>query len=176
MLIRGQNIILRAIEKSDLPQLLEWSNDPEIAVHLGEIHFPTSQSQEERWFERIDSDQNNIRLAVLDGGSRLIGYSGYWNINWRARHAEHAVVIGEREKHRFGYGSDVIRASARHAFEHLDLYRLYCHILSTNTASIACYQRCGFQIEGTLRQHQYRSFQRVDQLVLGLLADEFQAD
>ena len=173
MLILGHKITLRAIEKSDLPQLLEWSNDPKVAIQLGEIHFPASQSQQERWFENIDRDKNSIRLAVLDEQNRLVGYSGYWNINWRARHAEHAVVIGEMESRRSGKGSDVIRACARHAFEHLDLHRLYCNILATNTSSINCYQSCGFQIEGTLRQHQYRSFQRVDQLVLGLLASEF---
>ena len=173
MHIVGEQVVLRAIEKSDLPDLLAWSNDPAIAIQLGEIHFPTSQSQQERWFERIDADENNIRLAVTDQSKRLIGYSGFWGINWRARHAEHSVVIGDPACHGAGYGSDVIRTCAKYAFEQLDLERLYCNILETNTASLACYQSCGFKIEGTLREHQLRNNARINQIVLGHLNSEF---
>jgi RimJ/RimL family protein N-acetyltransferase len=173
MHIVGEQVILRAIERADLPSFLAWSNDPEIAVQLGEIHFPTSQSQHDRWFDRIDTDEKSIRLAVTDKSNRLIGYSGFWGLNWRARHAEHAVVIGDSASRSAGFGSDVIWACAKHAFEQLDLQRLYCNILATNTVSLACYQSCGFQIEGTLRKHQFRNNSRVDQIVLGLLRSEF---
>jgi RimJ/RimL family protein N-acetyltransferase len=174
MRINGKKIVLRAIEKADLPQLLSWSNDPEIALQLGEIHFPTSQSQQERWFERIDADETNIRLAVVNTNDELLGYTGYWNLNWRARHAEHAVVIGNRDSRGGGCGSDVIRTCAKHAFEQLGLHRLYCNILTSNSGSVACYKRCGFKVEGHLREHQFRNNMRIDQLILGLLAHEFE--
>src|SRR5689334_12218215 len=132
MIIKGNRVVLRAIERSDLPRLLEWSNDPDIALGLGDIHFPTSFDQQEQWFERISKDDRSIRMSVDDADGELIGYTGYWDIHWRARRAEHAMVIGAASKRGKGYGKEVVRAAARHAFTELGWHRLDANILATN--------------------------------------------
>lgn len=172
MIIRGKQTVLRAIERRDLAKLLEWSNDPDIAIGLGELHFPASSEHQDRWFDRISADERSVRLAVDDSAGELIGYAGYWDINWRAARAELAVVIGAKAKRGQGLGKDVVRAAAGHAFGQMGWHRLDATILATNEPSLRCFQACGFRIEGTRREHDLRNGTRVDRIMLGLLARE----
>jgi RimJ/RimL family protein N-acetyltransferase len=171
--IRGKRIIVRAIEPADLPLLHSWFNDPDLVGGLGDIHFPASLRQQEQWYERAQSDEGTIRLAVHMIEGTLIGYTGFWNIHWRDRRAVHAVVIGDPEYRGKGFGREIILTCARYAFEEMGLHRLDAGILETNTASLDAYRECGFQIEGTLREHALRAGKRVDRLLLGLLKREY---
>ena len=58
MNIKGKKVVLRALEKSDLPLIQKWSNDPEIQYWLGGWHFPSSMAIMEKWFERISENQS----------------------------------------------------------------------------------------------------------------------
>lgn len=173
MNIRGKRITLRAIEAEDLPLLHAWLNRPEIASGLGDIHFPSSRAQQLKWFERAQTDERTIRLAVQDAEGVLLGYTGFWNIHWRDRRAEHALVVGDARYQGRGFGREIIMTAARYAFEEMDLYRLDANILETNPASLKAYQSCGYRIEGTLRGHALRRGRRVNRLLLGLLAEEY---
>jgi RimJ/RimL family protein N-acetyltransferase len=175
MNIRGKRILLRAIETHDLPLLHQWANNPDLASGLGDIHFPSSAWQQERWFERIQASETTIRLAIQICANQLIGYTGFWNIHWRDRRAEHAVLIGDSNCRGQGYGREAILTCARYAFEEMELHRLDAYILESNIASLKSYQACGFQIEGTLREHALRGGRRINRLILGLLAEDYAA-
>ena len=173
MNIMGKRIMLRAIEPDDLQTLHTWFNDPETTGQMGEIHFPSSRFQLDRWFERIQQDEATIRLAVTLTEGQLIGYSGFWRINWRDRSAEHALLIGDTTERRKGYGREVILTCARYAFAEMGLHRLDACVLESNTASLKAYKSCGFQVEGTLREHALRHGRRIARVWLGLLAAEY---
>jgi RimJ/RimL family protein N-acetyltransferase len=173
MNIRGKRITLRAIEVEDLASLHAWLNRPDIAGGLGDVHFPSSRSQQLKWFERVQADEHTIRLAVQDREGKLIGYTGFWNIHWRDRRAEHALVVGDDTRKGKGFGREIIMTCARYAFEEMGLYRLDANILETNEASRKAYEACGYRVEGSLRAHALRGGQRVDRVMLGLLATEY---
>jgi RimJ/RimL family protein N-acetyltransferase len=175
MNIKGKRITLRAIEAEDLPLLQSWLNRPEIAGGLGDVHFPSSRQQQLKWFERIQADERTIRLAVQDVEGKLIGYTGFWNIHWRDRRAEHALVIGEAKYKGQGFGREIIMTAARYAFEEMGLHRLDANILETNAASRKVYEACGYKVEGLLREHALRGGRRVNRILLGLLAKEYLA-
>jgi len=170
--IKGKRIILRAIEKKDLPLLHVWFNDPDLVFGLGDIHFPSSLLQQEKWLERMQKNEATIRLMAQEIGGPTIGYTGFWNIHWRDRRAEHAVVIDPAYRGK-KYGQEVILTCARYAFEEMDLSRLDATILAANPASLKVYQACGFKVEGTLRSHALRNGKRVDRIMLGLLDSEY---
>lgn len=175
MNIEGKRIILRALEQEDLSLLHGWANSRDLCMGLGDIHFPSSRRQQETWFERIQADRRTIRLAIQHTDGALIGHTGFWDLHWRDRRAEHALVIGDPAYRRQGYGREVILTCARYAFEEMGLYRLDATILETNVASLNTYKSCGFQIEGKLRGHVQRGGKRVDRMILGLLVAEYSA-
>lgn len=172
MNIQGKRITLRAIESGDLTTLHAWFNDPDIAGGLGGIHFPSSLNQQEKWFERIQSDDTTIRLAVQNREGQLVGYSGFWQIDWRDRRAEHALVVSKEFQGR-KYGQEIIMTCARYAFEEMGLHRLEATVLETNQPSLKVYRSCGFKDEGALRDHALRGGQWVDRTLLSLLEDEY---
>lgn len=173
MNIKGKRILIRAIEPGDLSSLHTWLNTPEIARALGDIHFPSSRQQQDKWLERVQNDEHNIRLAVQDERGEFIGYTGFWHIHWRDRRAEHGVLIGDSHSQGKGYGREIIMTCARYAFEEMDLHRLEAVILESNAASLKSYQACGYQIEGVMREHALRAGQRVNRVLLGLLASDY---
>ena len=52
IVIKGKKVALRAIEKEDLPLLMEWRNNPEYRQYFREYRELNSVSQE-RWFQNI---------------------------------------------------------------------------------------------------------------------------
>lgn len=176
MNILGKRIVLRGIESSDMASFHAWSNDPDIATGQGEVHWPSSMWQQNRWFERIQSDERNIRLAVQHQNGDLIGYSGFWNISWRDRRAEHGLLIGNMKYRKQGFGREIILTCARYAFMEMGLHRLDATIIATNQASIKAYEACGYKTEGILKEHAFRDGAFVDRLTLGLLASDYAAN
>lgn len=175
MNIRGKRILLRAIEPDDLERLHGWSNDPDLAPGLGDIHFPSSTYAQVQWYERTQKTEQTVRLSIIDAEGSHIGMTGFWGINWRDRRAEHATLIGDPSARGKGYGKEAIATCARYAFEEMDLFRLDATIVKANEASLKVYTGCGFVVEGTQRAHALRAGKRLDRVMLGLLAEEYRA-
>jgi RimJ/RimL family protein N-acetyltransferase len=173
MNIRGKRVVLRAVEAQDLPVLHKWHNDPSLTNSLGERHFPSSLYQQERWYERIQTDERTIRLIAQDLQGAPVGYTGFWDINWRDGRAEHALLVGEDAAQGRGLGREIILTCARYAFGEMGLHRLDASILETNEKSRKAYEACGYRVEGVLREHALRGGERVNRLVLGLLSEEY---
>lgn len=63
----------------------------------------------------------------------------------------------------------------REAFEELQLTKLCCEVFGSNEAVIAMHQKFGFRVDGTLRQHIWKSDHFEDVVTLSVTADEYRA-
>jgi RimJ/RimL family protein N-acetyltransferase len=63
----------------------------------------------------------------------------------------------------------------RHAFEQLGLHRLSIRVLASNTRAVRCYEKCGFKVEGRERESARVSESWEDDLIMGLLRQEWLA-
>lgn len=52
-------------------------------------------------------------------------------------------------------------------FQHLNLHRIYLHVFESNKRAIRCYEKAGFAIEGTLRDHHFAKGKYEDVLIMG---------
>jgi putative acetyltransferase len=68
-----------------------------------------------------------------------------------------------------GVGTALIRAIVDLADHWVNLTRLELEVFVDNETAIRLYERFGFQVEGTLRQHAFRDGQYVDSMVMGRL-------
>ena len=174
-MIVGEKIRLRPIERDDLPRFVEWFADPEVRRHLL-ANMPFSLAEEERWFDKL-LDQIERRQTVIfgieTGDGTLIGNVGLMDLDWMARKAELGIVIGEKTEWGHGYGTDAIRTMLRLAFEELNLHRVFLRVDVDNHRGIRCYEKAGFQKEGTLRQVVFREGEHVDQHIMSILQPEF---
>jgi diamine N-acetyltransferase len=174
MAILGRRIQLRAIERSDIPTFLRWLNDPEVIKNLL-LYLPLSQAQEEQWFEDYLCDTSRHIFGIEKEDGKLIGNVALEGINWKDRHAELGIVIGEKDCWDKGYGTDAVHALLGFAFREMNLHRVFLRVFEDNVRAIRCYEKCGFQHEGRLREAEFSAGCYRDELLMGVLRSEFLA-
>jgi len=171
-MIVGPRIQLRALERSDLPTLVGWRNDPEIYRWFFE-HEPLSLARQETWFERLLQKQDEwLWLAETPGERDVVGMIGLSRIDWRNRRAEMGRLIVSPRHRRHGYAREMSELALAYAFEHLNLHRVTLEVFADNAAAIALYARLGFQEEGCLRQHVFAQGRYRDVLIMAKLRPE----
>jgi RimJ/RimL family protein N-acetyltransferase len=169
--IRGEKVVLRPVERADLPRFVRWFADPDVRRYLL-IYLPLSLAQEERWFEGMLNSverQESVLMAIetLDGVH--IGNIGLHRIDWKNRSTELGIVIGEKSFWNQGLGTDAIRTLLGLAFGEMNLHRVYLHVDADNARGIRCYERAGFTHEGVLRDAVFREGVYHDQHVMSVL-------
>ena len=171
-MIYGKKTRLRRIEREDIPTFVRWFNDPEVRTFLL-VNSPISHAQEEKWFERKleEKDSELFAIETLDGTH--IGNIGLHDINWTHRQAEMGIVIGEKEYWSRGFGSDAIRTLLTFAFDEMNLHRIFLKVYEDNERAIRSYKKCGFRLEGTLREAIFRKGTYYDEHIMGILRSEF---
>ncbi len=171
-MIIGERVRLRAPERDDIDRWLVWFNDPEVIETIS-VHLPLSRDQEERFFQAQLDNSNDVLLAIETAEGRHIGTIGLHRVDRKNSHAELGISIGEKDCWSQGYGTDAIRTLLRFAFEELNLNRVYLRVFEDNLRAIRCYEKCGFRHEGRQRQSRFHRGTYHDDLLMGILRQEF---
>lgn len=172
MHILGQKVVLRALEPQDMPFLLDMINDPEMERMVTSWSFPISEKQQMDWYNRIITEQNNLRFAIECDG-QFVGVSTLVNIDWKSRSARHGIKLCNNTPKRKGIGTDAVYATMKYAFEELQLNRLYGSFLDYNIASQKLYEKCGWKIEGCYRQNIFKNNAYHDEWPTAILREEY---
>jgi len=154
---RGKKVLLRAIERRDVETFRQMLNDPDISQHLL-VFTPLSEIAEERWFERTTQSTTELVMAIesndLGRPRQLIGNCGFHGINWKDRTATLGIFIGNQSFWSNGYGTE---AASRF-----------------NERSLGLHKKLGFQNEGARRQNIFKNGAYHDEILLGLLREEWE--
>lgn len=176
MIIKYEDLTLRAIEESDLGLLKEMINDPQIENMTGGYSFPVSTYQQIKWYESLSVKQNELRLIINIKNHGAIGSIMLTDIDWKNRTAEtHTKITSNNNLRGKGYGTKASKALYKYAFEQLNLNCLYSHTIEYNIASQRVREKCGFKKDGVLRKRVYKNNKYHDVVVWSLLKDEFNA-
>jgi len=160
---RGE-ILVRAMEASDLPDLTEAWNQP--LAYAGTLQLPyTSLESRER---RYAGNPGATRLvAVIDG--KAIGMIA---LHREADRRAHAASIGMAVHDAYagrGAGSALMAAVIDLADNWLQIKRLELGVYADNTHAIALYERFGFEREGLQRAYSWRAGAFADSLIMARL-------
>ncbi len=171
----GDRIYLRPIELTDEQKLRKWINDPEIWRYLV-IRTPMNAVREREWIEGQGLSATEVSFGVVvRTGDRLIGSVGLRQIHPVNRSAEVGIMIGDKEYHGKGFGTEAVRLMVRYGFEELNLNRVALRVFAHNFRAIGCYQKAGFVHEGCLRQAVFRNGQFVDEYIFSILREDWLA-
>jgi RimJ/RimL family protein N-acetyltransferase len=177
-LLRGEKVLLRAVTREDLPSIWRFNNDLEVELAGG--GDPPSPSPLERWqreFERDVTERDANKAAfMIEADGKRIGLCGLYDIDWTARHAELGITVGDRDYWGQGYGRDAVRLLLDYAFRLRNLRRVWLEVHAANERAIRCYRACGFVEEGRLREHVWLDGRYVDNVLMGVLREEWAAE
>ena len=98
-----------------------------------------------------------------------IGVCGLTNINWKDRHAEISIYIGDPEYEGRGVGTWTLGRLAWIAFMDYGLHRLWAEIYEFNGSSVLLFEKCGYLLEGQLGQTVWHNGAWCDSYIYGLL-------
>lgn len=173
-MIRGLRTTCRPIESRDQEFIHNLDSDPVVRANVVGWDFPSSLSHQERWFETLAPSVTH-RWIVEDLEGKALGLTGLWDVDWHNRNALTGLKIGGNDPQRgLGFGRDAIMAVMAFAFYDVGLERLHASILDGNVASLRAYtQRCGWQVEGTSRNHVWRHGGYTNLIQIGVLREDF---
>ena len=175
MNIKGRIVTLRAMEEEDQEMLREMVNNPEVEKMVGGYSFPTSKQQQIKWFINNSNTQNNLRLIIETEEDGAIGFANIVNIDWKNRSAFHGIKVANKKLRSRGIGTDTVMAVMRYAFEELQLNRLETTILGYNEASKKVFlEKCGWKVEGIKRESVYKSNGYHNELMVGILKEDYE--
>lgn len=113
-------------------------------------------------------------MVELDGGT-LIGSATLWGIDNhnRSAHIGLGLLPSSRGK---GYGTDVVAVLCHYGFVVRGMQRPQIETLSDNAAMLRSAERNGFVREGVLRSSAWVMGEFLDEVLLGLLAQDWKPD
>ena len=171
----GEKVKLRAYKKEDIKIECEYLNDNELKrLLVNYIPYPMILEQEEKWFESLldAKDSYNFAIEDLETG-KYIGGCGINSINWLNRYVVIGIFIGDKNYWGKGYGTDALKVLVKFIFEQMNMNKIKLNVFSFNKRAIRCYEKCGFQVEGILKQELFRDGQYHDEYVMALFYEDW---
>lgn len=171
----GKKVRLREYRLEDVKMAQDYINDPDVKrlLHPG-IPYLYTFEDEKKWYDNMSATKDNYSFAIetLDD-KKYIGGCGINEIDWKNSVVTVGIFIGDKEYWGKGYGTDAMMVLVKFIFEQMNLHKIKLHVYSFNVRAIKSYEKCGFVREGLLRQEMYRDGKYSDEVVMGLLSDEY---
>ncbi|MFX1278220.1 MAG: GNAT family N-acetyltransferase [Promethearchaeota archaeon] len=175
-MLKGERIILGPIKREYIDSFLKWLNDPEI-MHYISRYIPLTRMKEEDWIENLKNRDDTILFAISifdeNGKEKHIGNCGLHDIDWKNRSCEVGIMIGEKEYHGKGYGTEAMVQLVKYGFEEVNLNRIYLRVFDFNERAINSYIKVGFIKEGRLRQAQFKNGKYHDIFLMSILYEDW---
>ncbi|WP_354638442.1 GNAT family N-acetyltransferase [Kitasatospora camelliae] len=121
----------------------------------------------------LPEDVDCFSIEELATGE-LAGESVLWGVDTHNRSAHIGLALRPGHRGR-GLAVDALRAMCEYGFAVRGLQRLQIETLGENAPMIGAARRAGFTPEGTLRRAAWVYGRFLDEVVLGLLAEEWRA-
>jgi len=177
-MLTGEKVRLRAYAKEDIPLVQELINAPDIRLNLSPtVPFPYTLGDEEAWFAGLSAMKDTYNFAIEDLETGLyLGGCGLNAVDWKNGRGTVGIFIGQEAYLGRGYGTDAMRVLVDFLFNETNLNKLTLNVFSFNERAVKSYKKCGFVVEGTHRQEIFRGGRYHDELHMGLLRAEWEAN
>jgi RimJ/RimL family protein N-acetyltransferase len=171
--LEGTNVYLRPFNRDDYPLISKALSYPEIRKLTGLQKFLTPQKIEKA-YEAFALENNRIDLViVLKDSNEVVGDLALNEIDHLNRNANIRIALHDPELFGKGYGTEALRLILEHGFKTLNLYRIGLGVYSYNSRAKKAYEKLGFKQEGVIRSELFYDGEFHDNIIMGVLRDEF---
>jgi len=163
------SIYLREITHTDLPTIMRWVSNKHVTDGFGDAHKFVSEESTEKWYQNyLANKPRDLRLMIVRP-DRFPTYSDLGNLELFTgciyllnHHPINRVVdlhmfIGDVSNWGKGYGSEAVNGACDYAFDQMGVQRIQLTVLETNTAAFKLYEKCGFEMEGIMRNAVFKN-------------------
>ncbi|WP_418878450.1 GNAT family N-acetyltransferase [Xylanibacter rarus] len=169
-----ERIYLRALEIDDYKISIKWRKDDQIWNMLGGPKYFVSEAYEKKWVEDTIFNSKDVKLAIcLIENDKYIGNVYMTDIDEINRSCNSHVLIGDKNYWGKGYAREALLKAIKYMFEERNIHRIQANVLESNELSLKMHKKCGYKVDGLLRDAVYKSGRYQNQYVLSLLKEEF---
>jgi [ribosomal protein S5]-alanine N-acetyltransferase len=180
--LETERLYLTSTSKKGIEYLIEkekskypiWFGDEEINKYNSHGLFPQTEKELNNFFDRCENDKSLLSFLIIEKESKThIGMCSLQRIDFINRSAEFAIIIGEKNKWGFGYGTEAIKKLIDHAFLKLGLNRIWSGTSVLNIGMIKSFEKLGMQKEGIYKQGQFLNGKFEDIVCYSILREEY---
>lgn len=146
--VENKRVLLRLLEKDDLPLTLKWRNQD----HIRKWFLNSNVIPEEKhyaWFENYKNLDNDFIFIIIakDLKNLPVGQVSLYGIDWEKGSAEYGrLMVGEDVARGRGYAKEATSLILKLGFDVFRLREVYLKVLKDNLAAQKVYRDCGFLI------------------------------
>ncbi len=167
----GKRCYLSPVDPDDHELFAAWQNDLEVTEHLQASTQVVTLGSEKAAMEKR-AQEHNYEIVDL-ATDKAIGLVGFVRLDPLNRSGKLRIFIGDKSYLGKGYGREALLLLLAYAFDYLNLNSLLLTVREDNARAVACYKAVGFKPAGRYRQSIIRNGRFYDELVMDILAEEF---
>jgi len=173
ILIETERLVLRIMQPEDVTgDYADWLNDPAINRYLaGAGNTQTVDSCKTYVASFLERD-NGALIGIFDQNGLHLGNLSISTVFWERKIADIGICLGRKEYQGRGLASEALAALIEFCFSELGIHRLHAGIHVGNEPSLNLFKRCGFQVEGVLRDHDTVAGEFTDCYTIGMLESD----
>jgi len=173
--IKGNKISLRPLTLDDIDGGYQsWLNDSEVCSANNYHRFPYTREMLESFILGLSNDRSTMLLAIeCNEKSIHIGNIGLSSIDLVNRTGEYGVLIGNKDYWNKGVALEASMLIIKHAFNELNLNRIWCGTLESNIGMRKLAEKIGMKPEGVRKEAIFKSGRYQDVHNFGLLKTDF---
>lgn len=172
-ILSNDKIVLRAIEPTDVDQIMAWENDESLWT-VGNTVAPFSRKAIWDYVEHYNPDiysEKQLRLMITDATSGIsVGMVDLFDFDAHNRRCAIGLMIGEEYRNQ-GCGKATLELMQTYVRRFLGLHQLWAQIPVDNANSVKLFTECNYKICGRLRSWLRRGNRYIDVYILQLLAE-----
>jgi diamine N-acetyltransferase len=153
MFLETGNIKLRAPEPEDVELLYKWENDTSL-WSVGNTLSPYSRYDLKQYINSSSKDiyeTKQLRLMIdLKDCNQTVGTADLYDFEPHHSRAGVGIFVEEAYRNR-GFASEALSLLCIYSFDFLRIHQLYACISVNNSMSIKLFERCGFTLQGELK-------------------------
>ncbi len=151
----GKNIYLRSPTIEDVEGVWhEWLSDEELTYYLGDRYLPNNIEKQRQFYESIINSRDRLVFSIIEiETEKHIGACNISAINWKSRHCDIALIIGDKNSHSRGFVSiEVVKLLLKIAFSRLNMLNVKGSYVASNQASAFICKKLGFEVVGYYKE------------------------
>lgn len=170
MVLTAERFVVRRWRGEDAESLVRYANNREVWRNLhDEFPHPYTMADATAWLARCEEDEALEGTYAIEVDGEAVGGIGLrQKTDVHRRMAELGYWLGEPFWGK-GIATEAAGLVTRHAFETLDIERIQAFVFAWNPASARVLEKCGYALEGRLRNAIFKDGEITDALVYGIL-------
>ena len=167
-MLKGNKIVLRAMEPADASLLFKWENNSEL-WHISETLAPYSLHQLNYFIEQSISQDiyssRELRLMISNNDDIVLGIVDLFQFDPKNKRVGIGVLV-HKDYRKQGIASESIALIKDYCFTHLQLQQIWCTISTQNIESISLFNKAGFEKSGLLKQWNINSCSNFEDVLI----------